>query len=127
MKNLILYFLLYLSIQSFSQEQKKDTLFIKYDNYLLTKYTEPIDKYSYYLIKGTGNGEGLISLQEEKIYINLESKKILCLKSVLKKSNAYYENNKLLDWKLVEYLGKYMIFLVKENEYIKVSVVHEIG
>ena len=126
MKNLILCFLLLVCFYSFAQEQKKDTLFIKYDNSLLTKYTEPIDKYSYYLIKGTGYKEDIVSLEEEKTYTNLKAKSVLCLKSVLKKSNAYYENNKLLDWKLVEYLGEYMIFLVKDKKYIKVQVVHEI-
>ncbi len=126
MKNILLYSLLFLSLYSFSQEQIGDTLFIEYDNSLLTKYTQPIDKYNYYLIKGTGNKEELVYLMEYEIYRNLEPKNVQCLKKVLKKSNAYYKNNKLHDSKLANYLGKYVIFLIKENKYIKVQAVLEI-
>ena len=125
MKNPILYFLLIFSFYSFSQEQEKDTLFIKYDNSLLTKYTEPIDKYNYYLIKGTENQKDLTFLQEEKKYTNLKHNKTLCLKNILKKSNSYYERGKVRNERLANYLGQYVIFLVKQNEYIKVGIVQE--
>ena len=124
MKNLI-YFLLIFSLNSLSQETKKDTLFIKYDNSLLTKFKYPEDDNLYYKIKGTGN-DGFTYFLEDKIYNNLKTKKKLCFKSVLRKSDAYYKKGKLGDSKLAKYLGKYIIFLIKENKYIKVKVVQEI-
>ena len=125
MKNLILYFSLLLSFYSFSQEQKKDTLFIKYDNSLLTKFQYPEDDNLYYKIKGTGN-DGFTYFLEEKIYNNLKVKNILCFRKVLKESGAYYKNGKLGDSKLAKYLGKHIIFLIKENKYIRVLIVQEI-
>ena len=124
MKNL-LYFLLLFSLNSFSQRKHKDTLFIEYDHYLLTQFQYPEDDTIYYKIKGTGN-DGFTYFLEEKIYYNLKTKDILCFKNVLKKSNAYYKKGKLGDSKLAEYLGRYIIFLIKENKYAKVLVVKEI-
>jgi hypothetical protein len=71
MKNLI-YFLLIFSLNSLSQETKKDTLFIKYDNSLLTKFKYPEDDNLYYKIKGTGN-DGFTYFLEDKIYNNLKT------------------------------------------------------
>lgn len=125
MKNLILFFMLLLSFYSFSQEQKKDTLFIEYENSLLTKFQYPGDDNIYYRIKGTGN-DGFTYFMKGEVYTYLKAKKKLCFKNVLKKSNAYYKKGKLVDSKLAEYLGKHVIFLIKENEYINVIVVEEI-
>lgn len=111
---------------SYAQEQKKDTLFIKYDSSLLTKHTNPIEKYNYYLIKGTENQSDLTFLKEKIIHINLKSKKVLCLKDILKNSNSYYENNKVKNERLANYLGRYLVFLKKEKEYIQVLVIQEI-
>ncbi len=108
-----------------AQEQKRDTLFIKYDNSLLTRKHDSIEKEFFYLIKGTGNS-GLIYLEEKKVYKNLKPNKTSCFRNILKDSKAYYEKGKLSDPKLVEYLGKYIVFLVKGNKFIKVSIVHEI-
>ena len=124
-KLLILYSLLLLNFYCFSQEQKKDTLFIKYNNSLLTKFQYPKDNNFYHKIKGTGN-DGFTYFIEDKIYNNLKTKNILCFKNVLETSDAYLKNNKLLDSKLAKYLEKYIIFLIKENKYIEVQVVHEI-
>lgn len=126
MKKSILYFLLSFSIFSYAQKQKKDTLFIRYDTSLLKKYQHPEDKYYYYLIKGTGHKEDIVSLKEEKVYKKLSPDKILCLKDVLKSSNSYYEKDKLHDWKLAKYLGKHIVFLVENEKYIEVQVVYEI-
>lgn len=120
--------LLLLSFNAIAQKQEleKDTLFIKYDDSLLTKFQYTEDNNIYYKIKGTGKRDDFVYLLEQKFYRKLKSKKIQCLKKVLIKSNSYIEKDKLSDWKLAEYLSKYLIFLVKENNYIKVQVVYAI-
>lgn len=125
MKNLFCILTIILSFYSFSQEQKRDSLFIKYDNDLLKKYKHPIDNYDYYLIKDTGNN-GTISFEETQIYSNLKSKNIFCLKDIIKKARAYYTKNKykkgkINDYKLATYLGKFTLFFVNDNKFIKVQ------
>lgn len=125
MKNLILYFLLVFSFYSFSQEQKKDTLFINYNDDLLKKYKHPIDSYNYYIINDTGNN-GSISFVEKQIYYNLKHKNIFCLKDIIKSAKAYYKKNKykkgkINDYKLATYLGKFILFFVNGNKFIKVQ------
>lgn len=109
----------------FAQEKKRDTLFIKYDNYLLNREQVMGEKTFLYRIKGAGN-DGFVYLLEQKRYDNLSPKKVLCFKNILKKSNAYCKKGKISDWKLAAYLGRNIVFLVKENSFIKVQVVHEI-
>ncbi len=128
MKIYITAILLLLSFNAIAQKQelKKDTLFIKYDDSLLTKFQYTEDNNIYYKIKGTGKRDDFVCLLEQEFYRKLKSKKIQCLKKVLRKSNSYIEKDKLSDWKLAEYLSKYLIFLVKENNYIKVQVVYAV-
>ena len=126
MKKLFILFAIIFLSNNLIYGQKKDTLFFKYnDKLLLKKWQDPNSKEFSYGIKGTGNN-GLVYLLEQKKYTNLTHKKINCLKNVIENSNSYYKKNKIHDWKLAEYLGKYVIFFVKENKYIKVQVVHEI-
>ncbi|WP_417784759.1 hypothetical protein [Tenacibaculum sp.] len=120
MKKITLLILLIFSICSYTQEQKKDTLFIKYDNDLLKKYKHPIDNYNYYLIKGAGNS-GTISFEEKHIYFDLNPKNIYCLKDIIKKARAYFRKGKINDFRLATYLGKFTLFFVKKNEFIKVQ------
>lgn len=125
MKNLLCFLAIISSFYSFSQEIKKDTLFIEYDNSFLNREQVIGDKDFMYRIKGTGN-DGFVYFLEDKIYGDLRPKNILCFKTALKESNSYYKKDKIGDSKLAEYLGKYEIFLVKENECIRVLVVYEI-
>ena len=130
MKNLILFSLIFFSFYAFTQEQKKDTLFIKYDYHLLKKYEDPIGHYKYYLIKDTGNN-GTVSFEEKQRYVDLKPKKIHYLKDILNKADVYYKNNlykkgKINDSKLADYLAEYVIFLIKDKISIKILVVHEI-
>lgn len=106
-------------------KQTKDTIFIKYDNNLLKKYKEPIDNYNYYLIKDSGTC-GTISFEEKQIYLDLRTNKIYCLKNIIKKAKAYHTKNKykigkIDDCNLANYLGKFTLFFVDENEFIKVQ------
>ena len=114
-------------------QEKKDTLFIKYDNILLNKEFNPVDKYYFYRIKDTGNN-GFVFFIQEEIYSELKPKKILCLKKVLNKDEFYFKSphinqkkiGKLNDWKLSNYFNSYIIFLIRKNDFIKVRVAYEI-
>lgn len=106
-------------------KQKKDTLFIKYNNGLLKKYKHPIDNYNYYLIKDSGTC-GTISFEEKQVYLDLKAKNVYCLKEIIKKAKAYhtknkYKTGKIDDCNLANYLGKYTLFFVDENKFIKVQ------
>lgn len=131
MKNLIL-ILLITPIFLFAQE-KKDTLFIKYDYKLLIRGQNPITKEFYYLIKDSENESGYISFREKKIYTNLIiSSKKHCLKNLLKNAEAYNDKdlNDLNDAKLFDYFSKKVdcdvYFLVKKNKYIEVDIMYAI-
>lgn len=133
MKNLLLIIFLITCFGLFAQKQNKDTLFIKYDNSLLSREFNPIDKYHYYRIKGTGNN-GFVFLIQEEILSDLKPKKIICLKKILKKDEFYFKSplinqkkiGKLNDWKLEKYFSEYFIFLVRNNDFIKVRVEYQI-
>ena len=107
---------------AFSQKQKKDSLFIKYDNNLLKRYKHPIDNYDYYLIKDSGTC-GTISFVKEQVYSDLKPKKIFYLKDIIKKAGAYhkYKKGKIDDCDLANYLGKFTLFFVSDNKFIKVQ------
>lgn len=131
MKNLIL-ILLITPIFLFAQE-KKDTLFIKYDSKLLIRGQNPITKEFYYLIKDSENESGYISFREKKIYTNLIiSSKKHCLKNLIKNAEAYNDKdlNDLNDAKLFDYFSKKVdydvYFLVKKNKYIEVDIMYAI-
>lgn len=57
--------------------------------------------------------------------MNLKPKNIFSLKYLLKKSNAYYEKDKIRIDRLLDYLGWYIIFLVKNDKFIQATVVQE--
>lgn len=126
MKNLIFITLCFFSSIVLAQEHKRDTLFIKYDNSLLTRGKLTGENTFVYTIKGTNNSDDFVYLLEQEIYYNLRPNKVLCFKKVLKNSNAYYKKEKLNNSILVKYLGKYDILLIKGKKYIKVAIVHEI-
>lgn len=124
-KNFILFITISFCFCAFSQELKKDSLFIKYDNDLLKKYKHPVDNYDYYLVKGSGTC-GTISFVKEQSYSELKPKNIFCLKDIIKKAGAYhtknkYKKGKIDDCELANYLGKFTLFFVNDNKFIKVQ------
>lgn len=125
MKNFILLILITFFFCSYAQEQKKDTLFIKYNENLLKKFKEPYDNYYYYIIKNTGNN-GTISFEEKQVYFDLNPKNVYCLENIIKEAGAIYKKNKyklgkINDSKLANYLGEFTLFFVDENKFIKVQ------
>jgi len=125
-KSFILFIIIILSTVCSIYGQKKDTLFIKYnDNLLLKKWQNPNNNEFSYRIKGTGNN-GLIYLLEDKKYNNLKHKKIKCLKKLLKREDIYNRKGRKDDWKLNQFFDKYIIFLVKGKEFTKLEARYEI-
>lgn len=119
--------MIFSTFYSFSQKkQERDTLFIKYDSSLLSREYDSIEKNFFYIIKGTENQADLTYFEEVKRYTNLKPKKVLCFKNILKNSNSYYKRNKIRNEVLANYLGKYLVFLKKEKEYIQVDIIQEI-
>ena len=125
-----LFFLFYMiTFFSFSQEIKKDTLFIKYDSKILSRKQHPLDKNFYFTIKNLNTDSGIVYFIEEDVLYNLLPKRVHCLKKVLKKSKAYYAKNKFNDYTLFDYFNKSKydkIFLINGKKYIKVSIIYEI-
>ncbi|WP_347174803.1 hypothetical protein [Polaribacter uvawellassae] len=127
MRNLILCFLLSLNFNSFSQEQKKDSLFIKLDKkYLeITEFHKSKGFQYYSLIQDRNHHpEDWFYFSEEKIIYNLKPIKIFNIIEVLKKANAFYQINKYDEFDFYQYLEKKYdkIFLITKNRFIQVDI-----
>lgn len=128
----IILFLLLIPLFLIGQE-KKDTLFIKFDKTLLSKAFNSVDNYYFYRIRDTGNN-GFVFFIQEEIYSELMPKKTICLNKILNKEEFHFKSpyinqkkiGKLNDWKLENYFNSYIIFLIKKNDFIKVRVAYEI-
>jgi hypothetical protein len=123
MKKLII-ILFIIPIFFFAQE-KKDTLFFNFDKeYFKINAEEP----DIYYLEDSSNDGSFIFLNPE-IYYCLNPNIILNLKYFIRSSKFYRKDlfRKLNDSGLSIYFKKYIIFLVKEKEFIKVdaSTVYE--
>jgi hypothetical protein len=120
MKIKILTILTILSFNALAQEQKKDTLFIKYNDKLLLKKSRNLNNnFTIYQIFGARSDHSVYFV-EEKIYQNLEVNHTKCLNDIFKKPEPYKKNGTLRVDFLTEKLSKYLIFIVKGNKYSKV-------
>lgn len=120
MKTNILIILSILSFNLLAQEQKKDTLFIKYNDKLLLKKSRNLNNnLTIYPIYGTRSDHSIYFV-EEKTYQNLEVKHPKCLKDVFKKPEPYKKNGILRIDFVAEKLSEYVIFIVEGNKYNKV-------
>ncbi len=132
MKNLLFISIILFSI-SLKSQNKKDTLFIKYDFKLLNRGQNPVSKEYYYLIKDSNVESGYIYFSEKKVYKNgISTKsKIYCLRNIIEKADAFSRKNNedLIDTKLFDYFSKdnfETYFIIKNKEYIEVDIVYEI-
>jgi hypothetical protein len=120
-----------LSLRFFNNEQKeilkknlKDTLFFKFDKNYIDIYEVTPNKY---YLKDSSNDGAFYFEKQETIY-NLNPKKVKCLKKFIRNSEFYRKDyhRKLNDFRLTQYFGKYVIFLVHKNEFIHVESSFEI-
>lgn len=125
MRFCILFLAVILTYNSLAQENTKDTIFIKYDKFLLKREKKINESNFIYKIRGSGNN-GFTYFLEKETYFNLKTRKVQSLKKLLKKANVYYKKNQIDDWELSEFLGKYVVFLVKRKKAIEVQVWYEI-
>lgn len=126
MKNYIYIIAIILSANCLSQKKQKDTLFIKFDDSFFSKVEEKTGNGFYYKIKDFDKKEDLIYFLEKEKYYNLNVKKVKCLREVLKKSKASIKKGYIDDFKLTKYLGDFLVFFVRKNEYIKVETCYAI-
>jgi len=100
----------------YAQEQKKDTLYFKLDGeYVNQSLYVP----NSYLLEDTiGHHSGIFYFQATDTLFYLKPKKVLCLKEFVRSSKFYNKHNtkKLDDYRLWEYLDRYQVFLIKEDE-----------
>ncbi|MGG8496281.1 MULTISPECIES: hypothetical protein [Tenacibaculum] len=114
-----------------AQEEKQDTLFIKYDKTISKRLQNPVTKEFYYTIKDLDKKPEITYFKEKRILKKLKTrKKQQCLKNIIKKSGAYYRKDRLIDSKLFAYFkndGYKVYFLVKNKTFIEVEIWYEIN
>ena len=114
-------------------QERKDTLFIKYDFELLSRVQNPITKEFVFLIKDSQVKSGCICFLEENIYDSIKTRaKIHSLRDIINRANAFSKKDKndLKDYKLFDYFSNQTnyktYFLVKKNKFIEIRIVYEI-
>lgn len=130
MKKLIFNILIIsLSLNSYAQDSKKDTIYFLYDKQYIIEdtefnnldYNEKTEKEL--LNKKITNTNGYIYFIKDTILNNLNPNQILSIKEYIERKEFYFQGkyNRIVDkWKLKSLLlDKYIIFLVKDNKYIK--------
>ncbi|MGG8498172.1 hypothetical protein ACQY1Q_17360 [Tenacibaculum sp. TC6] len=127
MKYLILYTVFFINTSCFSQERKKDTLFIMYNDSLLTKKSHPIEHYKYYLVNGIRGLSASVYFVEKEIYTDINPIKTVDFVEVLNNSKSYHKNGDIKAYNLYLYLETRTLFLVLDDKKIvSVRPVYEI-
>jgi len=107
-----------------ASSQEKDTLFFKFNN----KYIiQSLGNENEYILKDS-NEDGTFFFVKDGVHQNLKYEKKICLKRYVRKSKYYNKSSirKLNDLRLMEHLEKYVIFLIKDDGFIKVIPGHGI-
>ena len=123
-KNIIHIITLLIYFAANAQEKVNDTLFFKFDS----RYVyDALSGFEAYILKDSGY-DGTFYFEKEGIYVGLNPEKVLNLKKFVRTSKFYNRkrHRKLNDYRLYEYFRDYTIFLVKGNEFIKVTSGHEV-
>lgn len=127
MKNILFILLVLIFTTLKGQEQKGDTLFIKYDEKILTEWKNPNDKITYYTPKAKNNEEQWFFFEEKKRIKDLSTpSNLITLEEIFKE--AFMDNIYRAD-RLFNYFEKdnhNIYFLVRKNEFIQVYVGYSI-
>lgn len=129
MKKIVL-LLLFIQSLSLLAQNNTDTLFVKYDEKLLIRNQNPENKKFYYSIRDSKVESGSLLFIEKKIHKEkktIQSNKMECLKELIKKAEAFAENdsNDIIDDMLLTYFNnkKYRkYYFVKKNKFIEVAI-----
>lgn len=122
---LTLFFSFILQTLSYSQQNKKDSLYFNYDEIYLKKgfLNEP----NYLFVEDSGNDSAHFFFIQKSIVKDLNPKEVLNLKEYIRASDFYNDAKiiKLNDYRLSQYFKKYTIFLIRsencKKEYILVE------
>ena len=107
-----------------AQSLDKDTLFFKLDK----KYIiQSLRNENEYFLKDS-NEDGTFFFVKDEVYKKLKNEKRISLKKYVRKSKYYNRSSfrKLNDLRLMEHFEKYVIFLIKDDDFIKVIPGHGI-
>ncbi len=122
---LTLFFSFILQTLSYSQENKKDSLYFNYDeNYLKKDF---LNEPNYLFVEDSGDDSAYFFFMKKKVFENLHPKEILNLKQYIRASDFYNDakKNKLDEYGLSKYFKNYTIFLIRnencKKEYILVE------
>jgi len=109
-------------------QEKKDTLFFKYDNKYIKTFAEMPNHF--YLEDSSGGSHGTFFFGKGDVKSNLNPKSILSLKKYVRSSVFYDKTKKLNDEKIADFFSNYVVFFVKtidkKVEYIQVKSSFEI-
>ncbi len=102
----------------------RDTVFINYDEDILSREKNPNEKEFYYLIDGFEGKSSLTYFSEKEIHPNLESKKIQNLQAIINEIKKDNDQDKLRGSDLFDYFSNagYVIFIVRDNKCYKVEI-----
>jgi len=122
---LTLFFSFILQTLSYSQQNKKDSLYFNYDeNYLKKNF---LNEPNYLFVEDSGNDSEYFFFIQKSVVKDLDPKEVLNLKEYIRASDFYNDAKiiKLNDYRLSQYFKKYTIFLIRsencEKEYILVE------
>lgn len=122
---LTLFFSFILQTLSYSQENKKDSLYFNYDeNYLKKDF---LNEPNYLFVEDSGSDSEYFFFIKKSVFKDLYPKEVLNLKEYIRASVFYNEEKKLKlnDYRLYEYFKNYTIFLIRnencKKEYILVE------
>ncbi|WP_218597898.1 hypothetical protein [Polaribacter sp. NJDZ03] len=117
--------ILFLPFICFSQKVK-DTLFIKLDGKYLKKGFDYTEKEHIFVFKDNDNSAEFTSLSITDTLYNLKPTKIYCMNTIIKKSGAYYDNDKVRDYDLAIYLNKHIVIIIEKKHFTKTVAITEI-
>ncbi len=121
--NLVVVIVCYMAILTSTglNAQVKDTLFFKFDeNYIMPALG--LGNENHFIIKDSNNEETFF-FKKDAEYKALKYKKKISIKKYIRKSEYYNRasNRKLNNLRLMQHLEKYIVFLIKDEVFIKVT------
>lgn len=102
----------------------RDTIYINYDKNILQRKKNPNEEEFFYLINGFASKSTLTYFSEKEIYSNLEPTKIHNLQEIINEISEYNANKRLRGSDIFDHFSKagYVIFIIKEDKYVKVEI-----
>jgi len=112
------------SSEKLIQKPLRDTIFLKYDEEILSRKKNPNENEFYYLIDGFASKSELTYFAEKEVYQKLQPKNIKNLQEIINKIKKDNNKNKVRNSDLQNYFSNagYVIFIVKDKKCYKVEI-----